>query len=206
MHFVYSQTNYFNSILAHKKLDKLLCPLRENTTVDTPIPRKDIPIFERQGCDTVDQNCDVIIDDCQEDQVAPRIDLDNPIPKTPFGSIDDARAFLDKNPIFTDDCVVQEDLNTTIADPTCVTNTTNGREQCTFLVTASDPRCVNEPPPAAPTRNSVFVLKVDSTPADITCSFFIQQDKKHVIGGFDPCLHEPVPYPEDGDILHIDYN
>jgi len=171
---------------ANEKLDKLLCPWGNEGPDFTVIGA---------GCDGIDQDCNGKVDDCNEDNVAPSIELKNCTPVLPFKSIEEAIAYLTANIQVTDDCAT--DISTSItllSELNCC--------ECTFQVTATDQRCTGQNPMANASKN--FILKVDSKAPVITCGFFTQQDPHHVSGGFDPCAGLPVPYPGTDDPLHID--
>lgn len=173
---------------ANEKLDKLLCPFGNNGPDFTVL---------RQGCDSVDQNCNGVVDECAEDNVPPSIALNHHLPDIPFKSIEDAREYLINNVIVSDDCAVQ--FQTTVvleSDRNCC--------DCQFRVTAADETCAEDNQPGNAVTSKSFVLKVDSTAPVVTCGFFTQQDPFHVSGGFDPCDGLPVPYPGENDPLHID--
>ena len=194
LHFGYSRTNYLNIQITNNKIDKLLCPFGEKPPIDV--------VVLGQGCDAVDQNCDCNVDDCSEDKVPPTISLKLPIPTTPFQSTDEAQAFLDENVDISDDCAAELTRSIKLLNQTTCT-------ECTFEVTVKDERCANatDPPlpdtPGKPITVELFVLEVDSTAAEITCGFFLPQDKKHLAWGrHDRCA--PPAYPEKDDILHID--
>jgi len=190
-HFTYSRTNYFNIRTAHDKLDQIRCPFG-------PPPLDFITLG--QGCDAVDQNCDCDPDDCSEDKVPPTIELREPIPTTPFKSVEEATTFLVEAIQTSDDCAF--DLQTDIellSEATC-------KEECIFQVTVFDARCVDAVPPpppdtpGEPITQKNFTIMVDSTPAEIECGFYTPQDKHHVLGGWHPqCPHASPPYPEDFD-------
>ncbi|KAG7365568.1 hypothetical protein IV203_038772 [Nitzschia inconspicua] len=179
-----------NSNEANQKLDELLCPF------------EGVPEFTvlGQGCDTIDQNCNGVRDECAEDKVPPTIELKVPLPDTPFKSNIDALAFLSTNVIVSDDCAVkfQTDFQLlTVSDVDCC--------DCEFQVTTEDERCVNDNNPGtAATASRTFLLKVDRAAPVISCGFFTQQDPLHVAQGFDACEDLPVPFPGDNDPLHVD--
>jgi hypothetical protein len=73
---------------ANGKLDDLLCPFGPRGATFTSL---------RLGCDTVDQNCNGVVDECAEDKVPPSLTLRTPIPEKSFKSTDEARQSLQEN-------------------------------------------------------------------------------------------------------------
>ncbi|KAG7365567.1 hypothetical protein IV203_038771 [Nitzschia inconspicua] len=223
--FEYTETTHDNVIEAHRKLDSIRRGVDEaNVKLDEAIRKLDsiqeglneanqkldellcpfegVPEFTvlGQGCDTIDQNCNGVRDECAEDKVPPTIELKVPLPDTPFKSNIDALAFLSTNVIVSDDCAVkfQTDFQLlTVSDVDCC--------DCEFQVTTEDERCVNDNNPGtAATASRTFLLKVDRAAPVISCGFFTQQDPLHVAQGFDACEDLPVPFPGDNDPLHVD--
>ena len=179
---------------ANKKLDMLLCPFE----LSEPKP---LFIVLGQGCDGVDQDCNKRTDECAEDRVPPTIMLTHPIPSNPFRSVTAARTFLLENFDVEDDCAANIVTTVDLASGATCTD-------CTFVVTATDQRCMKEPEGqrGAPIGTRMFTIKVDSKPPVVTCGFFTPQDIWHVAGFFDPCLGVSPPYPPENDLLHIDAN
>ena len=191
--FDYTAASHNNILVVNNKINQVLCPFGE----DGPDA-----VFAGQGCDSVDQDCDCEIDECDEDRLKPTIELTVPIPETPFGSLEDAKAFLEANVVVDDDCATE--LISTISDPA---EGLDCMETCTFTARVEDARCfVNDIDTPDAFNEEAFVLEVDSTPADITCGFYIPQDPWHVAEDveFDPCLGIAPPFPVGDDILHID--
>jgi hypothetical protein len=171
---------------ANDSLDMLLCPFGDEGLEMTILG---------QGCDGIDQNCDEVTDECEEDQVPPTIRLTKSPPKTPFKLVEEARSFLDQYIQVSDDCAAKLDVDIALANgPDCT--------ECEFLVTATDERCVSFGGAANSTMS--FVLRVDSTGPAIRCGFFLPQDQNSVPGGFDPCEGLSPPFPDEGDFLHIE--
>jgi hypothetical protein len=167
-------------------VDDLLCPF--GTTGLTQVSRG-------QGCDGVDQNCDGVVDECNEDQIPPEIRLLSMIPSKPFKSSNLAIAFLEAHIEVVDDCSVefspiQIDLDgiDTVA------------REASYLVTVEDLRC-------NAITEMIFVLPLDFIAPTISCGFFLPQDPFHVQDvTFDPFSGEIPPFPQTGDLLHIDEN
>ena len=126
------------------------------------------------GCDGVDQNRDGSIDDCEEDIIPPSLSIQsvplfsNPsIPQFPFikepvfSTIENAKDFLLKNLVASDDCAA--DLNLDISSPSASCDTT------LFEVTVSDPRCAAVNPTQTLTKS--FLLHVDDVPPTISAGF-----------------------------------
>jgi hypothetical protein len=141
-----------------------------------------------QGCNGIDENCNEVIDECAEDQISPTIRLTQFPSSIPFSTVEEARVFIDAYLEVTDDCAAALDIN--IID----------EGYGTFVVTASDPRCVDEEG-GSPTSNKTFLLEVE----DETCPFGrwglnetvlrqgcdgIDQNCDHVI---DECAEDQVP-------------
>ncbi|KAL3781568.1 hypothetical protein ACHAW5_002577 [Stephanodiscus triporus] len=166
---------------ANAKLDDLLCPFGPEGATFTAL---------RQGCDAIDQNCDGVVDECTEDKVPPSLTLRTPIPDKSFKSTDEARQFLQENVIASDDCAAEFQTEIQLQNgPDCC--------DCVFRVRTADVRC-------GATADRTFIVKVDSDAPVISCGFFVQQDPIHVLGGFDLCGGQPVPFPGVNDPLHID--
>jgi hypothetical protein len=168
-------------------LDKLLCPFGNGGPPFTVL---------RQGCDTTDQDCNGVVDECAEDKVPPSLTLQTAIPDKPFKSTNEAHQFLQEHLIVSDDCAVEFVTDIVLlSDASCC--------NCEFKVTTADVRCASSTPSTA-TATTNFIVKVDIAGPVINCGFFIQQDPFHVSVGFDPCGDLPVPFPGENDPLHID--
>ena len=167
-------------------IDELLCPWGHDGSTFTVL---------RQGCDATDQNCNGEVDECAEDNVPPSLTLHTTIPDKPFKSTVEARQFLQENLIVSDDCAVNFVIEIDLPSGACC--------NCVFTVTIADTRCASITPSTA-TATKEFTLKVDSAAPVISCGYFVQQDPFHVLGGFDLCGGQPVPFPGVNDPLHID--
>lgn len=174
---------------ANKKLDTLLCPFQNNEPF----------IVLGQGCDGVDQDCNQVVDECEEDKVPPTIFLTHSPPKKPFQSVALVEAYLKDNIQVTDDCAADIEVLIQLASERDCTD-------CRFTVTATDVRCVENVNALGAVAERSFSFNVDSIPPEITCGFFFPQDPFHTIDIFDPCQGLAPPFPPVDDLLHIDQN
>jgi hypothetical protein len=171
-------------------VESLLCPFGTEGLEVTRL---------KQGCDGIDQDCDCIVDECEEDQIPPTIRLTKRPPAKPFKSIEEARKFLEHNLEVTDDCAVDldDDISNPLDEDACT-------KECTFTVSVIDERCDGAPDSGASSATKTFDFIVDRNAPVISCGFFAPQDPNHVSDStFDPCEGETPPYPDADDSLHI---
>ena len=152
---------------------------------DTPLYNNQCSCFSEDakyiigsGCDGKDQNCDKIVDDCDEDRTKPILLLKSElIPETPFRSDADAIRYLKDSVIASDDCALSLVVNVTKDQDN------SNSELSTFVVSASDPRC--EGSSRFATESKSFTVKVDTADPVVTCGFsefggmnVVEDDKK----------------------------
>jgi len=131
-------------------------------------------IMKGVGCDGIDQDNNGVVDDCGEDKTPPSISIHSvPIhdkagfPDVPFlrkeffSSVDEAKSFLKKNLLVTDDC--SNDLNIDISTPEA------SCDETMFDVKVIDSRCGEANPYQTVSKN--FLLRVDNHPPKVSVGF-----------------------------------
>ena len=164
-------------------VDALSCPFGENTAV-----------FVGAGCDGLDNDCDsdipsgnLRVDECDEDRVAPTLELSKDPPAT-FVSQKEAVAWFLAHTAVTDDCAPQDRLLKTVVD-----SSTKGR----VTIRVEDTRCygiavrralvygrslqIVDGPGAASTTGT-FSFEIDGEAPLVSCGFRKPQDSNFAGG------------------------
>jgi len=138
------------------------------------------------GCDGRDNDCDLLIDECDEDFIPPVINFKmgygvdayeresdglTIINSPAFASLEEARLFLESIVIAKDDCAAVLNIEVTSpSESTC--------ENTTFAVTVTDPRCSETNPIQTVVRR--FAIKVDEIAP--TTSIIFEHGRDEVYG------------------------
>ena len=157
-----------------KYLEFLSCRFGENP-----------PVFVGAGCDGLDNDCDsdilngiIRVDECDEDQVPPTLELSKDPPAT-FFSQEEGVAWFMENTAVSDDCVPQARLLKTLVE-------SNVQGQVTIRVDDTrcsetivpvrqralvDGRSLQVDGPGEPTTTRTFFFVVDGEAPTVTCGF-----------------------------------